>query len=525
MRCPNLRSTLSGGMLIVAIVGVGAGMTGCDDSDDCTPGVLREFSCANGQGTQEQACVEGQWFSTTLCKDSNGDVVSGADWTDDSCKEGATRATVCGSENQGLKPQVCQSNTWTDSNSCFLGPNGDGFHFEDDPNGNGGDGGDNPGGQGNTTQNQDPATCDPLSSEDLKGGTTLGPDTCYLVNSGVKADDGVVLIKPNTTLFFDQNKGMSVQGKGRLQVEGTASKPVVFTGMVKEAGFWSGIYIDETMNGDNHIEHAVIRGAGSVKHTGWKWSAAAVYVHNGNVNVAFDHVVFENNMGTALLANDGSVDLTISNARFEQNETPMMLGGGTIGGLSESLSFKDNENTFVRVHPGESASPSKPTVWPALDIPYRVMDAVPLENDVTIAEGATFQMEQDSNLDVRESGSLTVAGSAEHPVTFEGVEDISGLWQGISISSYSGKNDLKYLNISNAGGRKWTGGDQSRAALIIRDDARAAVNHLTVRDTMGYAITLNGPSAVLEGCENFSFSGIEQAENVYVWEGATSCVP
>jgi hypothetical protein len=60
-----------------------------------------------------------------------------------------------------------------------------------------------------------------------------------------------------------------VAGDGSgLHAVGTAEKPITFTGAEKTAGFWKAVVFDNTLNGANAIDHAIIEYGGSVGGSG-----------------------------------------------------------------------------------------------------------------------------------------------------------------------------------------------------------------------------------------------------------------
>jgi hypothetical protein len=93
-------------------------------------------------------------------------------------------------------------------------------------------------------------------------GGTLAQDTTlpasaypYAITEDIVVPAGITLtIEPGVMLHFHENRALRVEG-GRLLVEGTGPRPVVFTRYGET--YWGGILLQQTQM-DNRIQHAVI---------------------------------------------------------------------------------------------------------------------------------------------------------------------------------------------------------------------------------------------------------------------------
>lgn len=70
-----------------------------------------------------------------------------------------------------------------------------------------------------------------------------------------------VTIEPGAELRFNQGSGLWVGDNGSLTAEGTAAKPIVFTGTEKAPGFWDGIGFN-TRSPENILRHCIVTYAG-----------------------------------------------------------------------------------------------------------------------------------------------------------------------------------------------------------------------------------------------------------------------
>jgi len=97
----------------------------------------------------------------------------------------------------------------------------------------------------------------------------------YRIFDEVTVADGKTLtIEPGTTLVFEQDARLTVwSDTGALYAVGTASAPIVFTGLSAQPGYWCGLYFHDTHSTDNRLEHVIVEyGGGDAAPCGWTQS-------------------------------------------------------------------------------------------------------------------------------------------------------------------------------------------------------------------------------------------------------------
>ena len=129
----------------------------------------------------------------------------------------------------------------------------------------------------------------------------LGYD--YYINSDVTVDDNAIMaVNDSVTLKFGNGIGIWVPGTGLIQINGTAEKPVVLTGIENEAGYWRGIMFEsEKQNqGGNFIKNCEFKNAGDKDGE----DNSALYIHtlysNGTKVISLENVKFTNILNYAL---------------------------------------------------------------------------------------------------------------------------------------------------------------------------------------------------------------------------------
>lgn len=111
----------------------------------------------------------------------------------------------------------------------------------------------------------------------------------YFLKSGVHVD-GSAIMKVNAGVEFvlDYDQSVSVGENALIQVEGTASQPVVFCGLNNENGFWDGIEISSSRqtNGGNTLNNCSIQNAGKESQDAalTTWEETRVSLNNVNIH-------------------------------------------------------------------------------------------------------------------------------------------------------------------------------------------------------------------------------------------------
>ncbi len=87
----------------------------------------------------------------------------------------------------------------------------------------------------------------------------------YRIFDEVTVADGKTLtIEPGTTLVFEQDAGIFVEGRsGGLHAEGTATERIVFTGLDHHQGYWCGIIFSDSDSFENLLRNVVVEYGGS----------------------------------------------------------------------------------------------------------------------------------------------------------------------------------------------------------------------------------------------------------------------
>ncbi len=102
------------------------------------------------------------------------------------------------------------------------------------------------------------------SYEAVGTGTWHKLNVPYRLFGDVTVADGATLtIEAGAVLVFEQDARLTVAGRtGALTAIGTASAPILFTGVGAHPGYWCGLYFNDTHSTDNRLAHVVVEYGG-----------------------------------------------------------------------------------------------------------------------------------------------------------------------------------------------------------------------------------------------------------------------
>ncbi len=88
-------------------------------------------------------------------------------------------------------------------------------------------------------------------------------DVPYGMMDDSRVEDNDFAIEPGARFSFDLNAGLRLSGNISFTIKGTSDDPIVFTGMENSAGWWKGLYVIQTQQPANEMEHVIIEYGGS----------------------------------------------------------------------------------------------------------------------------------------------------------------------------------------------------------------------------------------------------------------------
>ncbi|NMC71680.1 MAG: hypothetical protein GYA57_16655 [Myxococcales bacterium] len=307
-------------------------------------------------------------------------------------------------------------------------------------------------------------------------------------------------IAAGAELVFEQDAEVYLESSGILTAVGTAEAPIVFRGVEDTRGYWDGIELYATDSLHNRLEHVRIENGGDPAN-GCGLSLA------NDARAVLRESVIRRSAGYGLCVQHG-VELTFENNELTDNGLgPAAMDANAVGFLDAASTYTGNAVDFVFVRTN-SSYPERDQTWSALDVPYRVDGRLWPTCHWTIAAGAELVFEQDAEVYLESSGTLTAVGTAEAPILFRGLEPTAGYWDGVELyGSNSVDNRFEYVTISGGGAE----GDPTDANLRLGSNARASVTNCTITNSAGWGVWVGNlvtVNADLETANSFSSNAL-----------------
>lgn len=437
--------------LNLLILGGAVVASGCGDDDggakSCVHGETRSFTCGNDKsGSQPQTCVDGSWYSTSFCANSDGTRHEDDRWgTLENCEDGATRAAVCGEDDKGLQPERCQGGEWVATNACSYGGGGQSNNTPD-----------NNTPDNNTPGNNTPEPNDCTTYEVIETPieTEVSLDGCYKATETIDIRQGGHLtVKPGSIVLFAEGTGMEVDG-GKLTAVGESNKGILFAGQNDAPGYWIGIRFAASNSIDNKLAYVTIDGGGADStFSGVQPANLMLGVWNQDTKVSMSHTTLRNSANWGVYANDRSKFSEFSENTITGNaKGAAVLSASVIGDLDAETDYSGNTKDIVQISDDKV---SQSATWPGINVPYLAEKTLTVSGDstaLTIMAGATLQFSENTGLTVSGGTSLTAVGTPEAKIRFEGKDATPGYWRGVRFSGTNlGANKLDHVVIDGGG--------------------------------------------------------------------------
>lgn len=345
-------------------------------------------------------------------------------------------------------------------------------------------------------------TCDPKVSGD------------FIVDAGVviefESDAGLILGKDNN---------------GKIQMNGTADKPIILSGTQKEKGTWRGVQVSSD-NPANEMKYVTIEYAGQTGRGGWAQKGALIGVAGGVMEI--EHCIIQYNALYGLHWVGGTLDagkLTLSNSIFTKNDIPIQTSPNHINSIDNSSSYTGNVNDYIKLI---EKGIYKDITFHKTDVPFLSAGFRPdnsAKRRFTFKPSATLLMEAGSEIRFQNAfhydHEIIMAGTANERITIKGKEDVPGYWAGLKIEYSSNPlNEISFLDIANAGK---TNGHPNGAILLKSNDIFLNMHDVNFIDCFEYAVSIQSPSGINFNYDNLNL--VNTAKLFSDWDGGELAIP
>lgn len=319
---------------------------------------------------------------------------------------------------------------------------------------------------------------------------------------------GDLIIDAGVVIAFENNAGLQIKSgvNAKIQMNGTANKPIILTGVQKNKGSWRGLLLTSN-NPANQMKYVTVEYAGQNRPGGWGLEGAVIGATKAVMKM--EHCTLQHNAVFGLHWNGSSSldagELTLSNSIFTKNDIPIETSINHINTIDAGSTFSGNNNDYISL---TSLSAYKDVIFHKIDIPFLSVGITPNKevHKFTFEPGVTLLMEAGSEINFQNAfqnnHEINMKGTASERITIKGKEDIPGYWKGIKISSnVNPLNEIAFVDIAHAG---VTSGNPNGAVRIGSSDVYLKMHDINFIDCFEYAVSIQNASSI-----NLSYSNLK----------------
>lgn len=367
----------------------------------------------------------------------------------------------------------------------------------------------------------DDGTCTYVLSKDITVPSTLvnTPNLCDYTLEGFVEVSSTLTIEPGVVIRAKQDAILWVDG-GQVLAVGTPEQRIVMEGLNHIAGYWDGIRYTEGR--ESKFEYFDLKDAGQVCTILWCPDAALIL---DDVTVSFANSTVSNSYVHGLHATGDVLFTKFENNRFYNNIWAGIVIDGEYASVLDSASdysggAEPNGTPYVLLASGDLETGAE-RVWKKLNAPYLIGGYLGIEGGVvTLEPGVTVVFGESDWITVRGNGELRAIGTPTERITFKGLKEEAGYWDGITFwDSDWEKNELSYVTIQHSGS---TGKALNAfGAIRLRYQSTLTINNSIISDNAQHAIAcdeqssfVGSPKLTLGEGNLFERNGLEDVDPV-----------
>ncbi|MBE2250224.1 MAG: hypothetical protein IAE78_11800 [Myxococcus sp.] len=297
-------------------------------------------------------------------------------------------------------------------------------------------------------------------------------------------------IKAGARLIMPPETGITISGAASaLIAEGTAEKPIVFTGETQTRGAWEGIALSSN-DTDNLLRHTTVEYAGNTSSNA-QAAAVTATADSSGVQVKLDHLTVRQSQGFGLkLGGSALVPVFAGNVLTQNALGPAMIDSNAAHQLGPDSTYTGNDVDKVLI---DAQWVSGAVTWRALSVPYVIDGNVSAQRVWTLEPGVTLEMMPMTS--IRVDGDLAgfhAVGTQSKPITITGVNKSRGAWDGIDFdTTLNTANALEYCVVEYGGGATRLGWTGMIYAHADSHGVRVSVTNSTIRHSGVWGIYMS----------------------------------
>jgi len=327
----------------------------------------------------------------------------------------------------------------------------------------------------------------------------IDEDTTW-VNVGVPwLADGVDVraswtVESGTEIEFVPGTELIVRSDGQATIRGTEQAPVLLTGQEKTPGSWQGVFLLNADGANTTLTNAIIEFAGS------STQQANFYTLN-NSRFGLDNVILRNGSGYGFNIGTNAVISQFSNVTSVDNLASGTIVANLVGAIDTGVNLTGNANDALTL---SNDLVDSAQTWPAVGVPV-IHEGLDIRDALTVSAGTTLVATADSEIIVREGGSLRSAGTAADNVVFTSQQPIKGFWRGINFIFSNNVSNVFEFTVVEYGGF----GDQSgnlRSLCIVTPVPVYTIENSNLDNSGGFGQFIGNNCVVVIG-DNVTYMG------------------
>ena len=298
----------------------------------------------------------------------------------------------------------------------------------------------------------DSGACAVTLSGDVTVPTTLtnSAAACDYLLDGYVQISSTLVVEPGVVIRATQDASVSVDG-GQILALGTPDARITVEGLNHVAGYWDGIEFFEGR--ESAFDYVDIKDAG--QECGSFCDAGGLVLKNVTVSLAnstvsnsyVDGLHISSDVLLTRFENNRFYGNTFAGIRLGVNDVPMLDAASDYAGGAEP-----NGTPYVDVSSGEQTA-GEPFRWKKLNAPYLIDGYFNVKGGTLVLEPGVAMVFGDAGwMTVQGNGVLQAVGTAAEPITFKGLVEQPGYWEGLTFDeSPWEENRLEYVEMRHSG--------------------------------------------------------------------------
>lgn len=349
-----------------------------------------------------------------------------------------------------------------------------------------------------------------LLDNNISANTVLTNDKTYRVVSNITVSASLE-IEPGTTIQFTEGRRMRFDSGSLINAVGTEDNMILFTGTVKQPGWWDGIQVRNTENPGNIMDYVIIEyGGGDNFESNVEPANLVIGGRITTGRLQLSNSIIRESAGFGLdVRKETNLDGFSNNTITENNLNPIRVKGDVMHFLDSDSDFTGNSIDMILAIAGDSFADATSNdiidddmarTWSKLNVPYNIeLPWVINNSEISIMPGAEFVFNSNAYFRFFEGSRLIAAGTEEDKILFTGASKSPGSWRGIQIRSL--EDNIIDHAIFEYGGNGTFESNLEEVNLIVggrlaEDNGRLTLTNTELRDSSGFGLEVREDSYI-----------------------------